>query len=99
MMSERPDFDVGRSALGVRRFLLPLLLVAGTALGQEQTGEGPPTSLPPNYSVTVPASRPRTNWIHQSQAGADAKSSGCNQCDTGVEPMFKAAHVVLGCTD
>jgi hypothetical protein len=55
--------------------------------------------LPPNYTVTAPASRPKRNWIDQSQAAADAKSSGCNQCHTGVEPMHKAAHVVLGCTD
>ena len=31
------------------------------------------------------------NWIDQSQAQADAKSAGCNQCHKGVEPMHKAA--------
>ncbi|HZE57797.1 MAG TPA: hypothetical protein VE031_08075 [Chthoniobacterales bacterium] len=64
-----------------------------------ESGYGPPTSLPPNFSITAPASRPRTNLIDQSQASADAKSSGCIQCHAGVEPMHKAAHVVLGCTD
>jgi hypothetical protein len=94
------DFDIGRWALGVGRFLLPLLFVAVTAIGQEETGYGPPTALPPNYSVTQPAARPRPNWIDQSQAAADAKSSGCVQCHAGVEPMHKnAANVVLGCTD
>src|SRR3954468_16225374 len=65
----------------------------------EVDGYGPPTSLPPNYSVITPSARPRPNWIDQSQSAADAKSSGCLQCHTGVEPMHKQPHVVLGCTD
>src|SRR5205814_1283166 len=71
-----------------------------TAHTEESTsGYGPPTSLPPNFSVTKPAARPKQNWIDQSQAAADAKSIGCNQCHHGVEPMHQASHVVLGCTD
>ncbi|MDP9005225.1 MAG: hypothetical protein M3N12_10615, partial [Verrucomicrobiota bacterium] len=49
--------------------------------------------------MTSRASRPRQNWIDQSQAAADAKSAGCNQCHNGIEPMHQASHVVLGCTD
>ncbi|MFN2622140.1 MAG: hypothetical protein ABR611_04770 [Chthoniobacterales bacterium] len=71
----------------------------GASEGVSDSGYGPPTSLPPNYSVTTPSARPRQNWIDQSQVAADAKSSGCLQCHAGVEPMHKAAHVVLGCTD
>src|SRR5205085_7947161 len=83
---------------------LPLVLVLVLVLvldakGQEETGYGPPTSLPPNFSATSPAARPRANLIDQSQASADAKSSGCIQCHAGVEPMHQASHVVLGCTD
>jgi hypothetical protein len=64
-----------------------------------EDGYGPPTSLPSNVSVTKPSARPRQNLIDQSQAAADAKSSGCIQCHRGVEPMHQASHVVLGCTD
>src|ERR1041384_6940430 len=72
----------------------------GASEGASDTGYGPPTSLPPNYTVTAPSARPRQNWIDQSQSAADAKSSGCLQCHAGVEPMHKnSANVVLGCTD
>jgi len=47
----------------------------------------------------APATLPPRNWIDQTQAEADAKSIGCLQCHQGVEPMHKAEHVVLGCTD
>src|SRR5437763_1132596 len=73
-------------------------LVLGASEGNE-TGYGPATSLPPNFSITVPSARPRPNLIDQSQTAADAKSSGCIQCHAGVEPMHKASHVVLGCID
>jgi len=94
-----PQLNVGRWTLDVGRSLLPLLLFAISCRAQEETGYGPSTSLAPNFSVTAPASRPRTNLIDQSQAAADAKSSGCIQCHAGVEPMHQAPHVVLGCTD
>jgi hypothetical protein len=72
----------------------------GASADLSADGYGPPTSLPPNYSITAPSARPRPNWIDQSQSAADAKSSGCLQCHAGVEPMHKnAANVVLGCTD
>src|SRR3954454_9637790 len=41
----------------------------GASEGNE-TGYGPVTSLPPNYSITPPSARPRPNWIDQSQATA-----------------------------
>ncbi|HKP05365.1 MAG TPA: hypothetical protein VJU77_18595 [Chthoniobacterales bacterium] len=91
--------DVGRWTLNVGRFLFPLLFIAAPTFAQEESGYGPPTSLPSNFSITPPSARPRQNWIDQSQAAADAKSSGCNQCHQGVEPMHQASHVVLGCTD
>src|SRR4051812_10538356 len=95
-----PQLDVGRWTLGVGRSLFPLLLIAAVqAHAQEETGYGPPTSLPPNFSVTTASARPRPNLIDQPQAAADAKSSGCIQCHAGVEPMHTQPHVVLGCTD
>jgi hypothetical protein len=99
IVSPLSQLGVRRWTLGVRRFLIPLLFVAGNAIAQEETGYGPPTSLPPNFSINKPAARPRQNWIDQSQAAADAKSAGCIQCHAGVEPMHQASHVVLGCTD
>ena len=71
----------------------------GASEGLAEDGYGQATSLPPNFSVARPAARPKQNWIDQSQAAADAKSSGCIQCHNGVEPMHQASHVVLGCTD
>ena len=68
---------------------------------QEQTfsGYGPPTSVPIERSIIARTALPLHNWIDQTQAQADAKSVGCLQCHQGVEPMHKAEHVVLGCTD
>src|SRR5205814_1887857 len=101
-----PKLNVGRWTLDVGRFLLCpiaiLAMVAASLIAQTEettSGYGPPTSLPPNFTVTKPSARPKQNWIDQSQAAADAKSSGCIQCHAGVEPMHKASHVVLGCTD
>jgi hypothetical protein len=87
--------DVGRFFL----FCAVVLATAGAQTEETTSGYGPPTSLPSNYAVTKPAARPKQNWIDQSQAAADAKSSGCIQCHQGVEPMHQASHVVLGCTD
>ncbi|MDP9253426.1 MAG: hypothetical protein M3O66_00555, partial [Verrucomicrobiota bacterium] len=85
--------NVGRSA-----FLL--LFVSSFARAQDSTsGYGPPTAISPAVSVTRRVSPPPRNWIDQTQAQADAKSAGCNQCHSGVEPMHAASHVVLGCTD
>ncbi|MDQ6625018.1 MAG: hypothetical protein M3Y69_02595 [Verrucomicrobiota bacterium] len=74
-----------------------LLLVAASSslFGQAL----PPTSVSPDLFITHPAGAPRRNWIDQTQAEANAKSVGCNECHNGVEPMHSAAHVVLGCTD
>src|SRR5437660_1611519 len=68
---------------------------------QEQTfsGYGPTTSVPIERSTIARTALPPHNWIDQTQAQADAKSVGCLQCHQGVEPMHKAEHVVLGCTD
>src|ERR1700693_5560043 len=68
---------------------------------QEQTsfGYGPPTSVPIERSTIARAALPLRNWIDQTQTQADAKSIVCLQCHQGVEPMHKAEHVVLGCTD
>ena len=107
MRNGRSALDIRRSALGVRRFLffsfLATTLIVTLAFAQNPdpptTGYGPPTALPPDFSLTRPTSRPKQNWIDQSQAAADAKSAGCNQCHAGIEPMHQASHVVLGCTD
>ncbi|MEN3369497.1 MAG: hypothetical protein V7609_1640 [Verrucomicrobiota bacterium] len=106
--SRFPQLDVGRWTLDVgRSFFLSafvILFITASSLPAQKpdpptTGYGPPTTLPPNFSATKPGSRPRQNWIDQSQAAADAKSAGCNQCHAGVEPMHQASHVVLGCID
>ncbi|HZJ38454.1 MAG TPA: hypothetical protein VFD18_04720, partial [Chthoniobacterales bacterium] len=83
--------------------VLFLVLVLGISVNGQSpettSGYGPPISLPADLSMTKPASRPARNWIDQSQAEADAKSIGCNQCHKGIEPMHQASHVILGCTD
>src|SRR6478672_2340288 len=104
-----PKAQISKGAAAIRISLLVLGIWSlfgiwdlgfGASSGTPEDGYGPPTSLPSNYSVTAAAPRPRPNWIDQSQSGADAKSSGCVQCHTGVEPMHKnAQNVVLGCTD
>jgi hypothetical protein len=75
--------------------------VVANAMAQEaiSSGYGPPTSVPVETSITARTPLPPRNWIDQTQAQADAKSIGCLQCHQGVEPMHKAEHVVLGCTD
>ena len=106
--SARPlsSLDVERWTLNVGRFpflALTLLLAATSPLSAQNSdpssGYGPPTAVPPGATATKPGARPTQNWIDQSQASADAKSVGCNECHNGIEPMHKAAHVVLGCTD
>ena len=103
MKRPRLQFGIGRWALGVRRSSSFALLLLSRALfaqdADSTSGYGPPTSLPADLSMTKPASRPARNWIDQSQAEADAKSIGCNQCHKGIEPMHQASHVILGCTD
>src|SRR4051812_29883255 len=102
-----PKFQIPRGRFAARCCFLVLGIWSffgiwsfgfGASEGTE-TGYGPATSLAPNFSLTAPSARPRPNLIDQSQAAADAKSSGCIQCHAGVEPMHKASHVVLGCTD
>jgi hypothetical protein len=70
------------------------------ALGQDDfSGYGPPTSVPVKRSTTAHVALPSRNWIDQTQAEAYAKSVGCLHCHQGIEPMHKAEHIVLGCTD
>ncbi|MDQ6939426.1 MAG: hypothetical protein M3119_04640, partial [Verrucomicrobiota bacterium] len=60
----------------------------------------PPTSVSPDQPLVRPTLHPARNWIDQTQAQAEAKSAGCNECHQGIEPMHKAEqNVVLGCTD
>ena len=93
-----PTFDVGRSAFSVGRLFL-FLFIADSLPAQDDTGYGPPTSVPITRSFHG-ASLPARNWIDQTQSEADAKSLGCLQCHQGVEPMHKAEqNVVLGCID
>ncbi len=93
--------SVERWTLKVERFLLYLsVCITGSLVAQDPpvTGYGPPTSA----AVPRPfhgAALPPRNWIDQTQSEADAKSLGCLQCHQSVEPMHKAEHVVLGCTD
>jgi hypothetical protein len=80
--------------------LLLMGIIVYCARAQEpEQAFGPPTSVSATKAISETASRPRRNWIDQSQAEANAKSDGCLQCHAGVEPMHKASHVVLGCTD
>jgi hypothetical protein len=88
-----------RSPSLVLALVLVLVLNANGQNADITSGYGPPTAVPPEASMTKPAARPKQNWIDQSQAQADAKSAGCNQCHNGIEPMHQASHVVLGCTD
>src|SRR5436189_3915915 len=93
---------VWRGALGVGRFFLlslGLVLDPSAQSPDSTSGYGPPTAIPPEASLTKPVARPKQNWVDQSLGEAEAKSAGCNQCHNGIEPMHKASHVVLGCTD
>jgi hypothetical protein len=101
MTSSSLPLNVERWTLNVERFLLPLLLfLPSFGSAQDSTsGYGPPTAVSPNESITAPVALPPRNWIDQTQAQADAKSIGCNECHNGIEPMHAAPHVVLGCTD
>lgn len=63
------------------------------------TGLGPVTSIGEGGMRVGSGKRPARNWIDQTQAEADAKSAGCLHCHSGIEPMHKSPHVVLGCTD
>ena len=95
------SLGVERWTSSVERFLLVVLGISSSALAQEvvSSGYGPPTSVPVERSAIAKAALPPHNWIDQTQAAADSKSVGCLQCHQGVEPMHKAEHVVLGCTD
>ncbi|MEO5720239.1 MAG: hypothetical protein ABIR71_02065 [Chthoniobacterales bacterium] len=95
MRQSPPHFDVRRSTSDVRRFFLCFLSAISLAYAQDL----PPTSISPDTPLTRPATPPKRNYIDQTQAQADAKSVGCNQCHAGVEPMHASPHVVLGCTD
>ena len=90
---QRLGRSLASSVLGAWCFFGTWCLV----LGAFEEGYGPPVSVPsaPSPRAAIP---PR-NLIDQTQAEADAKSSGCNQCHSGIEPMHAASHVVLGCTD
>ncbi|MEY2439712.1 MAG: hypothetical protein QOI34_1097 [Verrucomicrobiota bacterium] len=101
-MRLRPlSLNIERWTLNVERFLLIGVLCGSDLLFAQEpatSGYGPPTSIRSDPSFHGGSLPPR-NWIDQTQAEADAKSSGCLQCHQGVEPMHKAEHVVLGCTD
>ena len=88
------------SSFGHFAFLILFASCLTSAIAQDSTsGYGPPTAVPPETSVTHQSSLPPRNLIDQTQAQAEAKSIGCNQCHQGVEPMHSATYVVLGCTD
>jgi hypothetical protein len=92
-----PDLLV--RALSFLELLLMGIIVYCARAQEPEQAFGPPTSVSATKAISETASRPRRNWIDQSQAEANAKSDGCLQCHAGVEPMHKASHVVLGCTD
>jgi hypothetical protein len=96
----RPNLDSRISIHVIVTFVTLLVLGKDSvALEVSTSGYGPPTSVPVETSTITRAALPPRNWIDQTQREADAKSIGCLQCHQGVEPMHKAEHVVLGCTD
>ncbi len=62
----------------------PAATAAGETTGAE-LGEVPADTAPP--------------LLRQTQAEADAKSTGCLSCHAGIEPMHASEQVKLGCTD
>ena len=52
------------------------------------------SSLPPSFADSI-----ETPLLNQTQAEADAKSTGCLSCHAGIEPMHAQDDVKLGCTD
>jgi hypothetical protein len=81
------------------------LLVAGAGafavclLALVRAQDLPPTAVSPDVPSSRVGTPPTRNRIDQTQAQADAKSVGCNQCHAGIEPMHSSPAVVLGCTD
>jgi hypothetical protein len=85
---------------GLRNGAAALVVVSCLAFAFAVLGQiAPPTSVSPDLDVTRPVAPPPRNLIDQTQAQADAKSVGCNQCHAGIEPMHASSAVVLGCTD
>jgi len=96
------SLNVERWTLNVGRLLIVAFCFGSRSIVAQElaaSGYGPPTSVPVERSTIARAALPPRNWIDQTQREADAKSVGCLQCHQGVEPMHKAEHVVLGCTD
>jgi len=72
--------------------LITIVPLAVAAAMWAQTG-GPP---PPPSTQMVSGNSP---LLRQTQAQADAKSTGCLSCHKGIEPMHASAAVKLGCVD
>jgi hypothetical protein len=83
----------GRVALALA---LAALLLQVTVAASDEAPDGATQSPPSSETApldTAPA------LLRQTQAEADAKSSGCLSCHVGIEPMHASEQVKLGCVD
>src|SRR5579872_423099 len=80
--------------------MMVALLPASNAALADNTGFGPPISVPHDLPQSVLQPKTR-NWIDQTPAEAHAKSAGCLECHKGIDEhtMHTSPNVVLGCTD
>jgi hypothetical protein len=67
----------------------------------QETGFGPPISVPRDLPEANPPALPARNLIDQTAEEAMRKSRGCLECHKGIEnwSMHVSSNVVLGCTD
>ena len=67
----------------------------------EESGFGPPISVPRDLPKPETHKLPARNWIDQTESEAMRKGRGCLECHKGIEnhSMHVSPNVVLGCTD
>ncbi len=75
---------------GVAAAALAMLLALGGAVAADTPADA-------QVAEEIPDSAPKL--LRQTQAEADAKSTGCLSCHAGIEPMHVSGQVNLGCTD
>ena len=77
---------------------LVTVVARGAATAEETTVTTTTTTVSaPAAGEEIPDSAPK--MLRQTQAEADAKSTGCLSCHDGIEPMHVSGQVNLGCID
>ena len=97
--------SLGRNLVARETWMLPVAL-ALWALGSifleaDDTGFGPPISVPRDLVKSAPHRFPPRDLIDQTPDEAMRKSGGCLECHRGIDQptMHASPNVVLGCAD